>query len=336
MGVKGFLRAVQADLRRMEREARRRQHELERQEKEYAKMQELAQARFKVECYENRIEVLLSVHKDCGVTWNWYKIKNSSPPKKPLPRDINQSIAKMNLDNYQPGIFSKLFGLVEKKKAKLEEAVNEAKTRDEAVYKKILKKYEEDYQTWKETQDLADRLCAGDTKAYLEAIEEIDPFSEINHLGSSIKFTIIDASIIEVELKPNSDEVIPSDVKTLLKSGKLSIKKMPRGQFNELYQDYVCSCLLRVSREIFSLLPIEMAILHVSAKLLNSKTGYMEDSIIMSATVPRKTIENLNFQMIDPSDSMDNFIHNMKFTKQKGFEVVEKINPSDFKEETKI
>jgi hypothetical protein len=329
MGYRGFIRAVQADIRRAEREARRRQRELERQQKEYEKMQELAQARFEVDRYENQIEVLLSVHKECGTAWDWQKLKNSSPPKKPTLSNSKESNAKMKLDDFKPGFFTKLFGLTEKKLTKLEEAVNAAKIEDKIDYKNALKQYEEDYQNWKETRDLAEKICAGDTEAYYEAVKEINPFSEINQLGSSVKFDFFDASIIEIELKPNSEEVIPSDIKTLLRSGKLSIKKMPKGQFNELYQDYVCSCLIRVSREIFSLLPVEMAILHVSAKLLNSKSGYMEDCTIVSAAVPRKTIESLNFEMIDPSDSMENFIHNMKFKKQKGFEAVEKINPSD-------
>lgn len=329
MGYRGFIRAVQADIRRAERNARRRQRELERQQKEYEKMQELARARFEVNRYNNRIDVLLSVHKECGTTWNWQKLKNSSSPKKPILTHSKESIAKMNLDNYKPGFFTKLFGLTEKRLAKLQEAVNAARIEDETHYKNALKQYEEDYQSWKETRNLAEKICAGDAAAYVEAVKEINPFSEISQLGSSVKFTIIDASVIEIELKPNSEKVIPSEIKTLLKSGKLSVKKMPGGQFNELYQDYVCSCLIRVSREIFALLPVEMAILHVSAQLLNSKTGYKEDCTIVSAAVPRKTIESLNFEKIDPSDSMGNFVHNMTFKKQKGFEAVEKINPSD-------
>lgn len=336
MGVKGFIRAVQADIRRAERAARRRQRELERQQKEYAKMQELARAKFEVERYENRIEVLMSVHKDCGIAWDWQKLRNSNPPKKPMLNHGKESIAKMDLDDFKPGFFTKLFGLTERRMAKLKEAVHAAKIEDEADYKSALEQFEKDCQDWRDTQELAENICTGDTAAYYKAIKEINPFSEISQLGSSVKFSLIDSSIIEIELKPNSEEVIPSDIKTLLKSGKLSIKKMPKGQFNELHQDYVCSCLIRVSREIFALLPVEMAILHVSAQLLNSKTGYVEDCTIVSAAVPRKTIDKLNLKMIDPSDSMGNFVHNMKFKKQKGFEAVEKVSSSDFQKKSGI
>jgi hypothetical protein len=329
MGLKGFIRAVQADIRRAERESRRRQRELERQQKEYEKMQELQRAEYEVDWYNNKIELLLSVHKECGVVWDWEKIRNSKPPQKPSNIHRQENAHQKNLENYSPGFFTKLFGQTETNLEILRKKVEAAKIQDEIEYKNALTQYESDYKEWEETQALAEKICTGDTAAYLEAVEEINPFSEISQLGSSVKFTIINRSVIEIELKPNSEEVIPSDIKSLLKTGKLSVKKMPKSQFYELYQDYVCSCLMRVAREIFAVLPVEMAIVHVSAQLLNSKTGYMEDCTIVSAALPRKTVENLNFDMIDPSDSMENFVHNMKFKKQKGFEAVERIMPSN-------
>lgn len=105
---------------------------------------------------------------------------------------------------------------------------------------------------------------------------------------------------------------------------------MPKGRFYELYQDYVCSCILRVARELFALLPIEMVIIHAIGNLLNSKTGHLEDKPIISVATPRKTLETFNFEMLDPSDSMENFVHKMTFKKTKGFEAVEKLNPLDF------
>lgn len=330
MGYRGFIRAVVADIHRAERESRRRQRELERRQKEYAKMQELTRAKFEVDRYENQIEVILSVHKECGNAWDWQKIKNSRPPQKPTFKNMKERIAQMELEDFKPGFFTRLLGLTEKKLAELEKAVNAARIDDDTDYKNALKQYEEDYKEWEETHALAEKICAGDTTAYSEVVKEIDPFSEIHQLGSTVKFSFLTASLIEIELKPNSETVIPSEIKTLLKNGKLSIKKMPESKFNELYQDYVCSCLIRVSREIFALLPIEMVIIHAIGKILNSKTGHMEDCTIVSAAVPGRTIKSLNFMKIDPSDSIDNFVHNMKFNKHKGFEQVEKIYPSQF------
>ncbi len=105
---------------------------------------------------------------------------------------------------------------------------------------------------------------------------------------------------------------------------------MPKGMFNEIYQDYVCSCVPRVGNELLAILPEQMVLVHVTDKLLNTKTGHMEDQCILSVAISRDTIKNLNMDMLNPSDSLDNFVHNMNFKKTKGFEVVEKLLPSSF------
>ncbi len=137
-------------------------------------------------------------------------------------------------------------------------------------------------------------------------------------------------------MKVNSEEVIPNEVKTQLKSGKLSVKPMSKTRFYELYQDYICGGVLRVARELFALLPVEFVIVTAVGELLNTKTGYLDEQPILSVIIPRDTINRLNFDLLDPSDSMENFSHNMKFYKTKGFQVVQKLSPSDlrsFKEE---
>lgn len=101
-------------------------------------------------------------------------------------------------------------------------------------------------------------------------------------------------------------------------------------KFYELYQDYVCSGSLRVARELFALFPIEMIIVNAIGNLLNTKTGRMEDTPILSVGIQRETIQNLNLIAVDLSDSMKNFVHRMNFKKSKGFNPVEVLNPSDF------
>ena len=82
---------------------------------------------------------------------------------------------------------------------------------------------------------------------------------------------------------------------------------MPKTKFYELYQDHVCSCVLRVGRELVALLPVEMVLVTAMGRLLNKKTGHIEEQPILSVLMPRKTLDSLNFDLIDPSDSMDNF-----------------------------
>jgi hypothetical protein len=65
------MRAAATRQRQREREAVKQQRELERREKDRAKLDAIEQARLKVEAFENRMELLLSIHKDCANAWDW-------------------------------------------------------------------------------------------------------------------------------------------------------------------------------------------------------------------------------------------------------------------------
>ena len=76
--------------------------------------------------------------------------------------------------------------------------------------------------------------------------------------------------------------------------------------------------------EVFAYLPIDYARINAVAQIVNTKTGHLEEQPILSVIFPPQTIDSLNLETIDPSDSMQNFVHNMNFNKTKGFSVVEK------------
>jgi len=232
------------------------------------------------------------------------------------------------LDNYKPSRSDRLFKRIESKIEELTKAVMEAQKAEDEQYQKALKNHEKEVAEWEEITELAGRILADEPEAHLEAIEQLNPFSEINQLGSSINFEF-NGDLIEVTLHVNGEEIIPSESKTLLKSGKLSTKKMPEGKFYELYQDYVCGAVLRVARELFSLLPIELVIVTATGTLLNTKSGHMEEQPILSVAIPRKTLESLNLEMIDPSDSLANFVHRMNFKKTKGFAAIKPVLPQE-------
>lgn len=333
MGWKGTLRAVQAAQRRAEREAKRHQRELEKRRKEIEKLEAMEQAAYEVELYENRLDLLISVHKDCGEFWNWSEIQKTKPPIQPVKRHTNTEIAQKKLDNYKPGIIDRTFKRVESKKDKIKQEVDVAKAKDEEEFQEEIKSYESEKEDWKSLKELAEKILSGDLEAYANAVKEINPFSEISELGSSLEFRFVNDLIAEVTLSINSEEVIPKEIKSLSKSGKMLTKNMPKGKFYELYQDYVCSCVLRVAREIFALLPIESVAIHAMGELLNTKTGHLENQPVLSVIIPKKTLDKLNLDMIDPSDSMSNFVHNMSFKKTTGFANVEKVDLSNIKGE---
>src|SRR5690606_36573018 len=101
----------------------------------------------------------------------------------------------------------------------------------------------------------------------------------------------------------------------LTSTGKLSRKNMAKGNFYELYQDHICSVVLRISREVFAYLPVDFAIINAKAEMVDLQSGHLEKKIILSVKIMPETIQRLNLDMIDPSDSMRNFVHNMNLKK---------------------
>lgn len=327
MGWKGTVRSVGAAVRAAERDAKRRQRELERQQKQYEKMEELEQAAYEVEVYENHIDVIQSTHKECSPPIDWNKIASSQEPAEPRKSNHNEVEARELLDTYRPGFIDRLFKLDEKKRAVLSQKLNEAISTDETNYKSRITIWEAEKEEWKESVSIAKALLDGKAGAKLEAIDNLQPFSEVSNLGSSLSITVYDNGILEATINVHGTDIVPSEAKSLLKSGKLSVKHMPKGKFNEIYQDYVCSCVLRVGNELFSAIPDDLVLVTAVDELLNSQTGHLEEAPILSAAVSRSTIESLNLEAIDPSDSMANFKHNMSFKKTKGFDKVERIDP---------
>ena len=112
-----------------------------------------------------------------------------------------------------------------------------------------------------------------------------------------------------------------------------SVKQIPKGRFYELYQDHICSSVLRVAREVFAILPpVRVVFVHAACDLINTQTGYKDEQTILSVAIPRESLMDLNFEAVDCSDSMANFVHNMNFRKTKGFAPCEQLQPEDFEE----
>jgi hypothetical protein len=312
-------------LRTIEREARRRQRELERQQKEYNKLVEIERASYEVELYENKLAVLQSMHQDCSEARDWEKIRKLKAPSEPTRKDRCEKIARTNFQSYRPTFFQKLFGKVEKIRRSLELEIENGIKKDEKNYLDELKKHNDDKKEWEENITLANKIIEGNLDGYKEAYEKLNPLSEISEIGTSLNISFPNKDMILVDLNVHSDELIPNHIKSLLKSGKLSIKPMPMSKFNEIYQDHICSSVLRIARESFAVLPIKKILVTAYGNLLNTQTGNKEDVPILSVLIPNETLNKLNFDSIDPSDSMRNFVHNMNFKKTTGFNAVERL-----------
>jgi hypothetical protein len=318
MGYKATIRAMEAAQRRQQRDAQKRQRELERQNKEQIKRSAIEQARLEVETHENKLEVLLSVHKQQGEIWDWVALASSLPP--PCPKKNSNHELK-----------TKQLMLVSTSQQK-ESAIEQARLQDEQAFQEAMQTYSSEKAEHEKLKGLAFRILAQEHHAYIEALVELSPLREISDLGSLLHFTVHNAMLIGCEIKVNSTQIIPTEVKTLTASEKLSVKPMPMGRFHEIYQDYVCGCMLRVAREVFAMLPVETLLVTALADLPYSRTRHTVEQPVLSAAMPRAAIARLNFEKLDSSEALENFRHrgDARGSRKSGvFQPIIPLTPAD-------
>ncbi len=317
MGWKGTLRAVNSEINRQARESDKRQ----RQQLKEAEREEAYDV---VQSQEEFLEEIVSLHHDCRADMDWAAIEKEPEPQEPINTQPLAQSATEKLNNFKPNIIDNALKMQNWRKKKLAEKVHKAKFLDEQNHARNMSEYESNKAEWDKRQDLAKRIKI-DGKALLELLQEYLDIEDLP-IGKDVGFSISDDMQVDINLKVLSyDEVVPDEEYSLRQSGTLSTKKMPKGKGLELYQDHVCSALIRVTRETLGVVPIETVRANAVSKAVNTKTGHLEDQIIISAIIPRATLQGFNLSHIDPSDSLTNFVHNMKFRKTKGFDIVKKV-----------
>lgn len=104
---------------------------------------------------------------------------------------------------------------------------------------------------WRFYKNVANKVLDGDIDTYLQVIEQIRPLDDLLSYGGDFEFGTDNPDIMEIEIN-----VMPEDV-------------LGDGYNDELLQEYVCACSIRVARDIMALLPVNQVI--VTAVLENRK-----------------------------------------------------------------
>ncbi len=305
------LRSIQAAERRQQRDAQKRLRELKRQSKEQAKLSAIEQARLEVETYESGLEVLLSVHKEQGEVWDWLELATALPPHSPRKFSRHELKVRQRAAN---------------------QTLDEARAQDEREFQEALQAHRQEMAEWERMKTIARRILAGEHRAYTEALIEFSALAEISDLGSALHFTVHSATLVECGLKVNGRQAIPIELKALTSTGNVSVKPMPKARFHEIYQDYVCGCVLRVAREVFALLPIETVLVTASVNALDRSTGQTVEQRVLSAAISRAALGRLDFEHLDPSDAIENLPHrgDAKASRKSGeFDRITPLTPAD-------
>lgn len=263
-----------------------------------------------VEKHNAYIQMLTSVHLEVEDNVDWHVIADEDISHL-LNEGPNVKSVLDEIANYKPTVRDKLFNRVNARKMVIEEKLPEAREFDIILHQKKQR-----------LKDIALKILNGDSKIWSDALIEYAPFEDIESFGSKLNFDIKDNELI-VNLTVGNKEVVPTDRLSLTATNKVSRKKMSATNYLALYQDYVCSCIIRIAREVFAILPINTVLIHVYDFSQAEPSPIM--GCILSTRVNRVDVENLKFEDIDCSDTIETFELNMKYLKTKGFKLVEEL-----------
>jgi len=311
---RGLFATLAAAQRRAERESAKRHRFHVAQQKKFEAENLKALAATTVEAHENHLEMIVTLHHDAAAPPDWAQVVATAPPQQTQERE-NQ--ARRALESYRPSLFERVFGGEKKRRAELEAAIPKALAEDEAVSREALEQ-------WNPYRHTARGIVQGDLQAYRVAVENLGPFDEIEEIGGKVKTRVVEQTVVEASVLVPHD-IVPAVEHKLLASGKLSTKEMPKARYWGFYQEHLCSVAIRVARELFHLLPLTRIFVDVGTIRLNTATGHMTNDTLLSVEFDRDRLLGLNFQRIDPSNTVQSFRHAMEFKKTTGFAPIERL-----------
>ena len=146
----------------------------------------------------------------------------------------------------------------------------------------------------------AEKILNGDIDTYYEVLSDLNPFDRLIQYGSDFECGTDDPRMLAVHFNVNSYQVLREAL------------SLPVEQYNDLLQDYVCGCAIRIARDIFALLPLRSVLINA--------IDNGED--ILSVKFKKRSFETLNFSRIDASDTVEQFEYRMNFNLHDGFKPI--------------
>lgn len=329
MGWKQYARQIEAAHRRSARATARWQKEVEKRRRESEKQAAKDAAAREVAEFEEYLVKLTSLHTECTPPLDWAAIARSPEPAPPQRATTRERAARDVLDTYAPGFFDRLFGAAKKRSAVLQENIERARAEDAANHRKQEQQHAQDVTEWQLEVRLAQGILARNPNAYLQALDYLSAFDAVEAFQTVVRISTAEAELLVVTCEIKDSELVPDEEIKLTAAGKVSTKAMAGGRRWTLYQDHVCSCALRIAREVFGALPVSRVIVNISEGQLDTSTGHVRPVTTLATHFLRTNLERLKFSTLDPSDAMRNLSHRMKFKKTSGFEPVEPITTDE-------
>ena len=159
-------------------------------------------------------------------------------------------------------------------------------------------------ENWDYFKTRAEDVLSGDLDTYFEVISDVNPVDDLLQYGSEFECGTDDPRMLVVEFQVNSDTVLHD-------AASLNAQT-----YNDLLQDYVCGCSIRVARDMLALLPLRHVIINAENR----------NQPILSVDFDREGLGRVDFEHADASDVVETFLHRMEFSLATGFSPVEPLD----------
>lgn len=130
-------------------------------------------------------------------------------------------------------------------------------------------------EAWDYLHAAALKVCQGDIDTYLKVIQDINPYNDLLDYIDDVEFGANEADEIYVSFSAKTDGVDESD--------------------EELFEDYVCACAVRIARDTFALLPVKRVRI----------TAEVDGQVIVDANFDIDSFSKIKFAFSDPSQIVD-------------------------------
>lgn len=261
-----------------------------------------------VDQYEKQIMALSQWHRILITPIDWEAKSKQDPPFQIGEMGQNEAAASQTLNEYKPSFFEKLFKKDLHKVKHLQEQVN-----------KGMKKDKQEYDHWIKNVQQAQTYVNPSPHLYIELLRQSGFFKIENELGIQIRPQIKEDELT-IELVIN-DALIPNEVVSLTKTGRLSTKAQTKTNYYGLYQQFICSVILKLIKECFSMLPaVNKISSHVIEEKIDPTDGHQKIFQLIEIKSTKEQVEKLNFEMLEPVAAIEGFEPRWKFLKTKGFQ----------------
>jgi len=265
--------------------------------------------------FENYVALLTTIHLDCGPARDWKANVIAAPPLEPMwvESESREAIARSALASYRPGFFEKLLGAHTGVISRLETAVYDARAADRDEWERALTAHREALEAWSTQTRLTQGVLRLELNACRAALEQAGAFDELRTLRATVGLAAIEQAHAKLVHRIEDPEVVPRTEVALAASEKVAVRDMAAARRDVLFKEHVCSCALRIAREVFAALPVAGVSVHAELSRREAGGAQPSPTTILGVQFERTAFGQLNFDAIQPSAAIANFRHRMSF-----------------------